>query len=88
MVRCVSCSLVRLLVDPKVEGDFTVHLTLTIRTDGTPDSVVIKDAPSEAIRAKLQEQMTSWLFEPPMKDDTPVAVRLNESVTIHVFRPR
>jgi hypothetical protein len=88
LVRCVSCSLVRLLVDPKLQGDFTVHFTLTVRPDGTPESVVIKDAPSDAIRAKLQEQMISWLFEPPMKDDTPVAVHLNQSVAIHVFRPR
>jgi hypothetical protein len=71
-----------------LQGDFTVHFTLTVRPDGTPESVVIKDAPSDAIRAKLQEQMISWLFEPPMKDDTPVAVHLNQSVAIHVFRPR
>jgi hypothetical protein len=88
LVRCISCSLVRLFVDSKMEGRFTVHFVLTLSADGTTKSIIIKDAPTESIRAKLQEQALAWLFEPPMKDGKAVGVNLNQSVAIQVVRSR
>jgi hypothetical protein len=77
-----------LFVDSKVEGRFTVHFVLTLSADGTTKSILIKDAPTESIRAKLEEQALAWLFEPPMKDGKAVGVNLNQSVAIQVVRSR
>jgi len=87
-LRCISCSVDPILVDDKVEGRYPLHIAFVVRSDGTMESADVKDAPTDALRAKVQTQMMSWLFEPPTKDAKPINVSTGGTINITVVRSR
>lgn len=86
-LRCIACNLDPVFVDHSVGGRFIVHISITIGTDGVPESVTIEKAPSPAIETKMRAEMLAWLFEPPMKDGAPIKVSSQGDITINVVQP-
>lgn len=88
LLRCMSCGFEPVYKDDKVQGQFKLHAALTVAADGTIAAVTISNAPTEAIRQKVQAQISDWLFEPPIKDDKPVRISTAIDFPINVIRPR
>ena len=86
--HCLSCPLDPVFLDPKVQGQFTLKLTLQIGKDGIVSKVSVEGAPTPAIDAAIQKRSQDWLFEPYRKDGQQVAVLLKTSARINVIRPR
>ena len=87
-LRCLACGLDPVYVDQKIQGSFTVHIALLVRSDGTVESAQVKDAPSESLQQKIQAQISEWLFEPPTRDGKPVRVSAQPIIKINVVRSR
>jgi hypothetical protein len=87
-LRCMACALEPAYIDDKVEGRFTIHISLQVGMDGTVESVTIQNAPSDSVQQKLHTQILDWLFEPPRKDGKPTRVATQSDLTISVIRPR
>jgi hypothetical protein len=88
LLRCLICSLEPVYVDEKAQGRFTVHISLLIRSDGTVDTATIQNAPSDSVQHKIQDQVTEWLFEPPMRDGKPIRVSNQSDLVINVVRSK
>lgn len=86
--HCLSCPLDPVFLDPKIQGQFTVKLSLQIGKDGLIDKVLVDGAPTPAIEAAIQKRSLDWLFEPYRKDGQQVAVLLKTTAHINVIRPR
>jgi hypothetical protein len=87
-LRCIECSIDPVYVDDKVEGRSAVHVDFIVRSDGTLESIDVKDAPSASVKEKIRSQMIQWLFEPPVQDGKSVRVSTHISLTVNVVRSR
>ncbi len=87
-LRCVSCSLEPALIDDKVQGRITIHITLQVGTDGVVEVANVEKSPSSALARKVHDQMLTWLFEPPTKDGRPVRIKNETDITVNVIRAK
>jgi len=85
---CVVCGFDRLFVDKKVQGDYTVKLVVAIAKNGTVTSVVVQDAPTPEVKSRIEQQAQQWVFEPTLKDGSPVNVKLNTIINVNVIKAR
>jgi len=88
LLRCVRCSFDQYFVDEKVQGQFALKVALKVRADGTVDVVSLDGPPNASIREKILQELTLWLFEPPIKDGHPVTVATTLNRGIQVIRSR
>jgi len=75
-------------VDDKKEGVFAVKVAFTVRSDGTPEGVVVSNAPSESLEGLIKAQLLAWLYEPPVKDGKPARVNTGGEIHIRVIRSK
>lgn len=88
ILRCIFCSLEPVFVDDKKEGVFAVKVAFTVRSDGTPEGVVVSNAPSESLEGLIKAQLLAWLYEPPVKDGKPARVNTGGEIHIRVIRSK
>jgi hypothetical protein len=86
--RCVSCGMDHFLVDQKVQGSFSIRLTIRVAMNGTVSGVEVDSAPSPEIRSRIEEQVRLWIFEPYEKDGHRVNLKLTTKVQVNVMRSR
>jgi hypothetical protein len=86
--RCIVCGLDRIFVDKKAQGPFTIKLVFGIAKSGTVTSVEVQGAPTPEVKTRIEQQTQQWIFEPYLKDGSPVSVRLNTSINVNVIKPR
>ncbi len=86
--QCILCQMDRILVDKGAQGAFTIKLTITIAKNGTVTNVEAGDAPTPEIKSRIEQQAHQWLFEPYLKNNERVSVRLNTAVRVNVIKPR
>jgi hypothetical protein len=87
-LRCMACALEHVYLDDKVQGRFTIHISLQVGTDGTIQAVTIQNAPSDSLQQKIHAQIVDWLFEPPQRDGKPIRVATQSDLVVNVIRPR
>jgi hypothetical protein len=85
--RCIVCSTDRLLIDDKVQGAYTIRLTLEISKNGTVKGIVAEGALTE-VRSRIEQQAQQWIFEPYLKDGITVNVKLHTGVQVNIIRSR
>jgi hypothetical protein len=85
---CIFCELDRILIDNKVQGAFRIHLVLAIAKNGIVTSVTAEGAPTPEIKSRIEQQAQGWVFEPYLKDGTPVNLELNTNVQVDVIKSR
>ncbi len=88
LLKCIRCSFDQFFVDEKVQGQFVLKIALKVRADGTVDVVSLDGTPNVSIREKILQELTLWLFEPPIKDGHPVTVATTLNRGIQVIRSR
>lgn len=88
LLKCVRCGFDPVFVDEKIQGQFTLKVELKVRADGTVTVVSIDAAPSASIREKLSQELSLWLFEPPIQDGRPANVATTINPRIQVLRSR
>jgi photosystem II stability/assembly factor-like uncharacterized protein len=86
--HCILCNLDRIVIDNKVQGAYTIKLTLEILKNGVVRSAVAEDAPTPDVKAHIEKQAQEWIFEPYLKDGLAVNVKLSTSAHLNVIRPR
>jgi Na+-translocating ferredoxin:NAD+ oxidoreductase RnfG subunit len=86
--RCIVCGFDRIFVDKKAQGAYTIKLVFGIAKNGTVTSVEVQGAPTPEVKSRIEQQTQQWIFEPYLKDGTPVNVKLNTSVNVNVIKPR
>ena len=86
--RCIVCTLDQIFIDKKAQGAYTIKLLLGISKGGTVTSVEIKDAPTPEVKSRIEQQVQQWVFEPYLKNGTPVDTKLNTSIKVNVIKPR
>jgi hypothetical protein len=87
-LRCVSCSLEPVFIDDKVQGRNTVHIRLEVASDGTVETANVEKSPSNSLTQKIQDQMMTWLFEPPTKDGQPIRIKTESDIAVNVIRSK
>jgi hypothetical protein len=86
--RCIVCGLDRIFIDKKAQGAYTIKLILEIAKNGIVISVEAQGAPTPEIKSRIEQQTQRWIFEPYLKEGTPVNVKLHSSVHVNVIKPR
>jgi hypothetical protein len=86
--HCVSCEMDHFLVDQKVQGFFSIRLTIQVALNGTVSAVEVDDAPSSEIKSRIEQQVRLWVFEPYEKDGQRVNLKLTTKVPVNVIRSR
>ena len=86
--HCISCELDRILVEQKVQGIFTIGLSLEIARDGTVTAAHAEGAPTPQIKSHIEQQVQQWLFEPYVKDGARVNLKLSTRIQVTVIHPR
>jgi hypothetical protein len=87
-LRCVSCSLEPVFIDDKVEGRISIHIAIQVGQDGTIEMANIEKSPSASLTQKIHDQVMTWLFEPPTKDDQPIRVKTESDIAVNVIRQK
>jgi hypothetical protein len=77
-----------ILIDKKAEGAYAIKLALEIAKNGTVSTAVAEGAPTPEIKARVEQQAQEWIFEPYLKDDVAVNLKLSTSVHVNIMRPR
>lgn len=85
-LRCISCSLEPVFIDPKVQGRVTIHIMIQVGADGTVEIANISKSPSDTLAQKIHDQIMSWLFEPPLKDGQPIRIKTESDIMVNVIR--
>jgi hypothetical protein len=85
--RCIVCSFDRIFIDKKAQGTYTIKLVLGIGKNGTVTSVEAQGAPTPEVKSRIEQQTQQWIFEPHLKDGSPVNVKLNTAVNVNVIKP-
>ena len=88
VLRCVSCSLEPVFIDDKVQGRITVHIVLQIGQDGTVESANVDKSLSPLLAQKIHDQMMTWLFEPPSKENQPIRIKTESDIAVNVIRQK
>jgi hypothetical protein len=86
--RCIVCGFDRIFIDKKAQGAYTIKLVLGIGKNGTVTSVEAQGAPTSEVKSRIEQQTQQWIFEPHLKDGSPVNVKLNTTVNVNVIKPR
>jgi hypothetical protein len=86
--HCIACALDQFMVDQKVQGLFTIKLTLHIGRNGTVTSVQTDGTPAPEIKSRIEQQAQQWIFEPYLKDGKPSNVELNTLIHVNVIKSR
>ena len=76
------------IIDKGAQAAFTIKLTLMIAKNGIVTNVESDGAPTPEIKSRIEQQAQQWLFEPYVKNDERVNVKLNTSVRVNVVKPR
>lgn len=87
-LRCVSCSMEPVFIDEKAQGRITVHIALQVGQDGTVETANVEKSLSPSLTQKIQEQMMTWLFEPPTRDGQPIRIKTESDIAVNVIRQR
>lgn len=86
--RCLFCSIDPVLLDEHKQGDFVLKLSVLIAKNGTVKEVTVDGAPSPSVQDTVRQRAMTWLFEPYVKDGSPVNVRLNTTARVSVVKSR
>jgi len=86
VLTCVLCGITPIFVDDKLEGRISVPISFTVATDGTVESVDVKDISSPGLEKKIHDQIAQWLFEPPVQNGKPLRISTNSTLNITVMR--
>jgi hypothetical protein len=65
-----------------------IKLAFEIAQNGTVVSVETQGAPTPEVKSRIEQQAQQWIFEPYLKDGSPVKVKLNTSINVNVIKPR
>jgi len=86
--RCIVCGFDRIFIDKKAQGPYMIKLAFEIAQNGTVVSVETQGAPTPEVKSRIEQQAQQWIFEPYLKDGSPVKVKLNTSINVNVIKPR
>jgi hypothetical protein len=85
--RCIVCGLDRIFIDKKAQGPYTIKLVFEIAQSGAVATVEAQGAPTPEVKSRIEQQAQQWIFEPYLKDGSPVRVKLNTTVNVIVIKP-
>jgi hypothetical protein len=85
---CIACAIDHILFDQKVQGFYTIKLTILIAANGKVTDVNVIDAPTSEIKSQIEQQIRQWIYEPYIMDGEIVNVNLKTQIQVHVMRSR